>query len=136
MHICVPDEYFLKKTQGGRLQTRLQEADVPFVKRDQCNEAYQSLTNYRTAFPQGIDDNFICAGNITVGGVDACQHDSGGPLVVGSANEGSPYWEVVGVVSFGVRCGVAEYPGVYTRISTVLPWILWTASQVTTSERV
>lgn len=117
---------------GGRLQTRLQEADVPFVKRDQCNEAYQSLTNYRTAFPQGIDDNFICAGNITVGGVDACQHDSGGPLVVGSANEGSPYWEVVGVVSFGVRCGVAEYPGVYTRISTVLPWILRTASQVTT----
>ncbi|KAG0411828.1 hypothetical protein HPB47_011036 [Ixodes persulcatus] len=58
---------------GGRLQTHLQEARVPLVANDLCNDAYRSLASYEREFPRGISGDFICAGNITDGGVDACQ---------------------------------------------------------------
>jgi len=38
--------------------------------------------------------------------------DSGGPLML--QLEGSRY-VVIGVVSYGYRCALARYPGVYTR---------------------
>ncbi|CAN8022618.1 unnamed protein product, partial [Ixodes persulcatus] len=58
---------------GGRVQTHLQEARVPLVANDVCNESYSSLQNYAREFPRGINNDFLCAGNITDGGVDACQ---------------------------------------------------------------
>ena len=65
-----------------------------------------------------ITDAMVCAG-LPGGGRDACQGDSGGPLVV--TREGGP--ELVGVASWGVGCGEAEHPGVYSRVSKVLEWI-------------
>ncbi len=60
----------------------------------------------------------ICAG-LPAGGIDACQGDSGGPLVatVGGARR------LVGIVSTGTGCALANYPGIYTRISTYENWI-------------
>lgn len=51
---------------------------------------------------------------------DACQGDSGGPLVVPD-EEGS--WVLKGIVAGGVGCGLANYPGVYVRVSSHLRWI-------------
>jgi hypothetical protein len=31
--------------------------------------------------------------------------------------------KVMGLVSWGISCGLPEYPGVYARISTVSDWI-------------
>lgn len=109
---------------GGTLQTVLQEAQVPLVDNAACDRAYRSLGSYDREFPQGINEHFVCAGNITDGGVDACQHDSGGPLVVNVDRAGQAYYEIVGIVSFGVSCGSAAYPGVYSSVSHFLPWIL------------
>uniref|UniRef100_A0A147BCW0 Putative trypsin-like serine protease n=1 Tax=Ixodes ricinus TaxID=34613 RepID=A0A147BCW0_IXORI len=109
---------------GGRLQTHLQEARVPLVANDLCNEAYRSLASYEREFPRGISGDFICAGNVTDGGVDACQQDSGGPLVTNSTRDGRNFFEVVGIVSFGVGCGTAQYPGVYAKVATFRDWIL------------
>ncbi|XP_050040262.1 mite allergen Eur m 3-like [Dermacentor andersoni] len=115
---------------GGKLQTNLQEADVPLVSNEQCDKLYKTLGTYKTVFHHGVDQDFLCAGNITEGGVDACQHDSGGPLAVRVKRDGKDVWEVVGVVSFGVQCGLPGYPGVYTRVATFVPWILQSAAKI------
>ena len=59
----------------------------------------------------------VCAGSPT-GAIDACQGDSGGPLVVSG-----PVPTLAGVVSFGTDCAKAGYPGLYTRLTTFLPWL-------------
>lgn len=117
-------------TFGGPLQTILQEAQVPLVDNAACDRAYHSLGSYERQFPNGINEHFICAGNTTAGGVDACQQDSGGPLFVDVLRDGETYHELIGIVSFGVDCGSAAYPGVYTSVSHFLPWILNTTIHV------
>ena len=59
----------------------------------------------------------VCAGSPT-GAIDACQGDSGGPLVVSG-----PVPILAGIVSFGTDCAKAGYPGLYTRVTTFLPWL-------------
>lgn len=115
---------------GGKLQTNLQEADVPIIGNEKCDPLYKKLGTYGTVFHHGVDQDFLCAGNITEGGVDACQHDSGGPLAVRVSRDDKVVWEVVGVVSFGVQCGLPGFPGVYTRVSTFIPWILHSTGKI------
>lgn len=63
-------------------------------------------------------DEEICAG-LPTGGTDACQGDSGGPLVATVAGR----TQLVGIVSAGTGCALAQYPGIYTRVSTYSNWI-------------
>jgi trypsin len=56
----------------------------------------------------------ICAA-VTGGGKDACQGDSGGPLVVGG--------QLVGIVSWGVGCALADFPGVYSNVATLKSFV-------------
>jgi secreted trypsin-like serine protease len=51
--------------------------------------------------------------------VDACQGDSGGPLVRTVA--GRP--TVIGLVSYGMGCGLPDTPGVYVDLRSYLDWI-------------
>lgn len=66
-----------------------------------------------------IPSSMLCAGDMTEGGVDACQGDSGGPLVCNSM--------LTGIVSWGNKCGLAGYPGVYTNVSQYSDWITQTS---------
>ncbi|XP_021196271.3 trypsin, alkaline C [Helicoverpa armigera] len=61
-----------------------------------------------------ITDNMVCSGWPT-GGRDQCQGDSGGPLYHNGV--------LVGVCSFGVGCGQAQFPGVNVRVSRYTSWI-------------
>lgn len=65
-----------------------------------------------------ITDNMLCAG-VPEGGQDACQGDSGGPLIVYGNGQA---W-LAGIVSWGQGCGLADYPGVYTRVAKFDRWI-------------
>lgn len=60
----------------------------------------------------------ICAGAVG-GGIDTCQGDSGGPLVVGT----SQGFVLAGLTSVGNKCALPNFPGIYTRVTTFLPWI-------------
>lgn len=60
----------------------------------------------------------LCAGTIA-GTHDACQGDSGGGLI--TRTNKAPI--LTGIASTGNGCGQRNYPGIYTRITSVLPWI-------------
>ena len=86
---------------------RLYEVAVSVIANAVCDDAYANLT-----------DNMLCAG-VPGGGKDSCQGDSGGPLVYNDSGD----WKQVGVVSFGIGCAEADYPGVYARVSRYIGWI-------------
>lgn len=50
------------------------------------------------------------------------QGDSGGPLMWPYGENLSLY--LYGIVSYGYRCAEPGYPGVYTRVSEFMAWIL------------
>ncbi len=65
-----------------------------------------------------ITGNMLCAGRA---GKDSCQGDSGGPGMVRDLVHGT--MRQAGVVSFGIGCARAEFPGVYARVVRYLDWI-------------
>jgi len=52
-------------------------------------------------------------------GKDACNGDSGGPLIYYNKGRAT----VVGVVSTGIGCGEEKFPGIFGRVTSVLDWI-------------
>ncbi|KAJ8918129.1 hypothetical protein NQ315_011586 [Exocentrus adspersus] len=90
-------------SEGGKMATTLQVVKIPIVSQANCQTAYRGMN---------ITDRMFCAGS---GGKDACQNDSGGPLVANGV--------LTGVVSFGASCGSPSYPGVYTSVPKLRAWI-------------
>jgi secreted trypsin-like serine protease len=70
---------------------------------------------YGTSYVPG---NHVCAG-MPQGGIDACQGDSGGPLTV--AYNGTSV--LAGIVSSGSGCADPKFPGLYSRVTSFLPWL-------------
>lgn len=137
----------------GRRRTHvnetLLEAEVRITSTDQCNRNYSRLDIDWL----NIDEHFICAKDPD-GKRDACQGDSGGPLMWSRQQQqqraskhqdpaelqawsysrepqqshrgGAEKWYQLGLVSFGHGCANSQFPGVYTRISYYMPWILRT----------
>ncbi|XP_062036899.1 tryptase gamma-like [Lepus europaeus] len=87
----------------------LREAAVSVVDAETCSRAYSSHGG------SAIRADMLCAG----GPGDACQDDSGGPLVC--QQQGA--WVQAGVVSWGEGCGRPDRPGVYTRVPVYVDWI-------------
>jgi len=109
--------------QQGEYQAILQEVDVSVVDPDTCQSALRRA---------GLGNRFrmhhgwLCAGGEE--GKDACSGDGGGPLVC--AMEGQHKSVLVGLVSWGVGCGEAGVPGVYTNIANYVHWIRETINVV------
>ncbi|XP_031334999.1 serine proteinase stubble-like [Photinus pyralis] len=102
-------------SEGGTLPSVLQEVQVPIVSNDRCKSMF-----LRAGRHEFIPDIFLCAGHET-GGQDSCQGDSGGPLQV-KGKDGRYF--LAGIISWGIGCAEANLPGVCTRISKFVPWIL------------
>lgn len=111
--VAVPDNELLTVSGWGATrvpeddQTLLRAVDVAKVERDACNQQLLGIN-------LDVTDSMICAGGEA--GRDACSGDSGGPLV-------NPDGILVGVVSWGWGCAVADRPGVYAAVAAVSDWI-------------
>ena len=97
-------------TNQNNYPSILQEAVVPVVSDAGCTAAYGVWY---------VNPEMLCAG-YDEGGIDSCFGDSGGPLAV-DAGDGSLLH--IGIVSWGVACAQAGFPGVYARTSTYASWI-------------
>ncbi|XP_047491056.1 serine protease filzig-like isoform X2 [Penaeus chinensis] len=96
---------------GGDLSPVLQEVELDLISNAECRDFFQQTT-------LTITDNMMCA---YTEGKDACQGDSGGPLVRQLADG---RWVQLGVVSFGVECAKVGSPGIFTRASLYVDWII------------
>ncbi|XP_053680892.1 CLIP domain-containing serine protease B9 [Anopheles nili] len=99
----------------------LQWLRLPIVDTAGCASAYARYSvNSRN--PIIVSGSQMCAQGQE--NRDACQGDSGGPLM-NEAVSSRDRFVLLGLVSFGPRtCGVSNFPGVYTRISSYIDWIL------------
>ncbi|KAF5276224.1 hypothetical protein FQR65_LT04029 [Abscondita terminalis] len=98
----------------------LLKVTLEFFSNSECNATYKSNIGMRLR--NGIEDaTQICAGSRKEA-KDTCQGDSGGPLQIIHPRAYCMY-SIVGITSFGKACGVANVPGVYTRVSNYVDWI-------------
>jgi len=103
----------------GPTSSILQEVQLPVLSTSDCQISYQQN------FPNQVFDNrVLCAGYLQ-GGKDACQGDSGGPLMLPQISTDSTYYyyNLLGIVSYGYECARPGFPGIYTRVTTFIPWI-------------
>uniref|UniRef100_A0A8B9R285 Vitamin K-dependent protein C n=1 Tax=Anas platyrhynchos TaxID=8839 RepID=A0A8B9R285_ANAPL len=87
---------------------RMKVLQVPYVNKRTCRRA---LTNLVTS-------NMFCAG-YSKDGQDACQGDGGGPHVT----EYNGTYFATGIISWGEGCGKKGKYGIYTKLSSFLPWL-------------
>ncbi|XP_046384868.1 trypsin-1-like [Ischnura elegans] len=110
-------------TGWGRLSEKepalpevLQHVEIPLVEKPTCGSLYR-----KAGYGMYLHPCQICAGFEERGGYDSCQGDSGGPLACLHPKENRYY--LCGIVSWGLGCGRARFPGVYTETSCYANWI-------------
>ncbi|XP_044742841.1 serine proteinase stubble-like [Chrysoperla carnea] len=105
--------------KGGPPSSILKYATVEIFNNTYCNEIFDSANITTRNVPKGIISTQICAGDKN-GKKDACEGDSGGPLGMKRDDDRRI---VIGVISLGIGCGYKNFPGVYTRVYSYVPWI-------------
>jgi len=98
-------------TETGQLSKQLKAANVTTIPNSACNENYNPQN-------EEITDNMICAKKDDK---DACQGDSGGPLIADEPQH--DHSVIIGVVSWGIGCALADFPGVYSRVTAQIDFI-------------
>ncbi|XP_043828198.1 transmembrane protease serine 11D-like [Dromiciops gliroides] len=96
---------------GGTGVQILEQGTVQVISNDECN----SPEKYDGEIAPGM----VCALK-PGGGTDACQGDSGGPLAMVDTRQ---IWSILGIVSWGYECALADKPGVYTYVPSYHNWI-------------
>ncbi|KAM4048847.1 plasma kallikrein [Anomaloglossus baeobatrachus] len=96
--------------ETGTTSDVLQKAEVPPQSSTECQKSYSTQT---------IGNKVLCAG-YKHGQIDSCKGDSGGPLncLVDKT------WYLVGITSWGEGCARPDKPGVYTKVTEFIDWIV------------
>ncbi len=96
------------KDDQDQYSSALNVIKVPLVDRSICSRQMS----------HNISDNVLCAG-ILGQRTDACEGDSGGPMVTLYRDT----WFLIGLVSWGEGCGQEDKLGIYTKVSNYNDWI-------------
>lgn len=99
---------FGRTLQGSRSAIK-QKLGIKVYDQERCR------TKFATKKAE-ITPKQLCAGGDFA--KDSCHGDSGGPLM-----KLQKVWTLEGVVSYGNRCGLDDWPGVYTRVQAYMNWI-------------
>lgn len=92
------------------------KVNVPVKSNKECENVYGGTS-------VSLSKLQLCAGGVD--GKDSCRGDSGGPLMNLYTAPGEVNWYITGIVSFGpAKCGLQGWPGIYTRVSEYVPWII------------
>lgn len=92
---------------SGNSSVKLQTVELPIYDFKKCQNQYSysdvpvTTNDYCAGYPQGLKDT--------------CSGDSGGPHVCDGL--------LTGIVSFGYKCAIRNFPGVYTKISSYIEFI-------------
>ncbi|CAK9295848.1 unnamed protein product [Gordionus sp. m RMFG-2023] len=96
--------------QGKGKESVLNELNLPILDFNLCNS--------KDYLNQRLTTNMLCAGGEV--DKDACKADSGGPLV---CLDNEKRYKLVGIVSWGIKCGLKNRPGVYTKVINYVDWV-------------
>ena len=101
--------------ESGNSSNTLKNAEIVIYDSDYCQHVIPS--NQKNWNSQ------ICAGSLN-GSADTCQGDSGGGLFTLDDSLNRTVFVVSGIVSYGDGCAKINRPGIYTRVSYYMDWIL------------
>ncbi|CAG5107778.1 Oidioi.mRNA.OKI2018_I69.chr1.g3483.t1.cds [Oikopleura dioica] len=96
----------------------LREGDVIITEFSTCNTAYALSLNKEL--------NFCARGKEEENAIDECATDVGAPLI--HVVNGRPL--LSGIMSFGDSCGDESLPGIYTKVSSFVDWIVEAAEDM------
>lgn len=113
---CIVSGWGRNSSKKDTYQSTLKKLSIPLVPRDQC---LQKLRYAALGSQFYLHRSFLCAGD---GSKDACKGDGGSPLFCEVEGEQGRY-EQVGIVSWGLTCGVYKTPGVYVNVGLFIKWI-------------
>ncbi|CAH0596907.1 unnamed protein product [Chrysodeixis includens] len=94
---------------GGPVSKYLQKVDLEVISQERC----------RAAVSTGLTNRQMCT---LTPGKDACQDDSGGPLLYTDPATGLLF--NVGIVAAGTFCASRDNPGIHNRVTSYLSWIV------------
>jgi len=114
---CIATGWGKDAFDGGKFQTVLKLVPLPLVPHADC-QAKLRTTRLRKYF--ALDRSFTCAGG--VGTKDTCTGDGGSPLACQDPRNPDRYVQL-GVVSWGIGCGLEGVPGVYADVNQQVDWI-------------
>ncbi|XP_060531835.1 phenoloxidase-activating factor 2-like isoform X2 [Cylas formicarius] len=117
MRKCVATGWGKNSFKKGTYQPILKKIDLPLIQRNKCEFA---LRRSRLGPTFALHRSFMCAGGER--NRDTCKGDGGSPLMCPLVDQPDRYQQV-GIVSWGLTCGLANTPGVYVNVVIFSDWI-------------
>lgn len=117
---CITMGWGKNSYKRGSYQPILKKMELPLVARKTC---LKSLQTARLGPFFNLHVSFICAGGEA--NKDTCKGDGGSPLVCPIIGQPGRYQQV-GIVSWGLTCGLQDTPGVYVNLAIFIDWIDFT----------
>ncbi|CAG9770803.1 unnamed protein product [Ceutorhynchus assimilis] len=114
---CVASGWGKNSFRKGSYQAVLKKVTLPIMPSSQCVTVLRDAMLGRTFTLHG---SFICAGGEP--NKDTCKGDGGGPLICPILGQNGRY-EQIGIVSWGLTCGLSNTPGVYVNVMIFSEWI-------------